>query len=445
MQRDLTKGSVLHNLLLFSVPYLLSCFLQSFYGLADLFITGQFNGAAAISAVSIGSQVTHMLTVVVVGLTMGTTVMIGRAVGSGDKPLAARVIGGTVVLFAAVAAISTAVLLFAADGIITVLSTPAEAVDQTRSYLMICFLGCPFIVAYNVISSIFRGMGDSKSPMYFIAVAGVVNIALGITGDHQNIGECHPVQTAQIGPAEFPVFAFRRFGDEGLFRHHPGHRSAPVQQFPGTDQGFLNAQKVQPGHVLHPVFLEGQDIGTDHSVDAVMAQIRQKPGLVAKGKVGRDSRVRQFKGAQGGEILIVGGNHTDVQLVGVLPAHLPTEILILPHDAFHAVVKALALWRQAGGPARTDKQLTAQLRLQNRNVLAHGRLGNMAQFRRTGKILLLRRTEKIVNLVDVHGRIPFPRRAMPAVSYIITAAPKQVQHERPERAGKQAVKKIKKI
>ncbi len=178
MQRDLTKGSVLHNLLLFSVPYLLSCFLQSFYGLADLFITGQFNGAAAISAVSIGSQVTHMLTVVVVGLTMGTTVMIGRAVGSGDKSLAARAIGGTVVLFAAVAAISTAVLLFAADGIITVLSTPAEAVDQTRSYLMICFLGCPFIVAYNVISSIFRGMGDSQSPMYFIAVAGVVNIAL---------------------------------------------------------------------------------------------------------------------------------------------------------------------------------------------------------------------------------------------------------------------------
>lgn len=178
MQRDLTKGSVLHNLLLFSVPYLLSCFLQSFYGLADLFITGRFNGAAAISAVSIGSQVTHMLTVVVVGLTMGTTVMIGRAVGSGDKSLAARAIGGTVVLFAAVAAISTAVLLFAADGIITVLSTPAEAVDQTRSYLMICFLGCPFIVAYNVISSIFRGMGDSKSPMYFIAVAGVVNIAL---------------------------------------------------------------------------------------------------------------------------------------------------------------------------------------------------------------------------------------------------------------------------
>ena len=180
MQRDLTQGNVLHNLLLFSIPYLLSCFLQTFYGLADLFITGRFNGAAAISAVSIGSQVTHMLTVVVVGLTMGTTVMISRAVGSKDKTLAARVIGGTVLLFTAVAVLGTAVLLFAADGIISVLSTPAEAVDQTRSYLMICFLGCPFITAYNVLSSIFRGLGDSKSPMYFIAVAGVVNILLDV-------------------------------------------------------------------------------------------------------------------------------------------------------------------------------------------------------------------------------------------------------------------------
>ena len=106
MQRDLTRGNVLHNLLLFSIPYLLSCFLQTFYGLADLFITGRFNGAAAISAVSIGSQVTHMLTVVVVGLTMGTTVMISRAVGSKDKTLAARAIGGTVLLFTAAVAIS---------------------------------------------------------------------------------------------------------------------------------------------------------------------------------------------------------------------------------------------------------------------------------------------------------------------------------------------------
>lgn len=180
MQRDLTKGNMLHNLLLFSVPYLLSCFLQTFYGLADLFITGQFNGAASISAVSIGSQVTHMLTVVVVGLTMGTTVMISRAVGSKDKKAAARTIGNTVLLFTAVAVAGTVVLLFAADGIISVLSTPPEAVEQTRSYLMICFLGCPFITAYNVISSIFRGLGDSKSPMYFIAAAGVVNIVLDV-------------------------------------------------------------------------------------------------------------------------------------------------------------------------------------------------------------------------------------------------------------------------
>ena len=100
MERNLTKGSIFKNLILFSLPYLLSCFLQSFYGLADLFITGQFNGADSISAVSIGSQVTHMLTFVITGLSMGTTVTLARAIGSGDKRLMKRTIANTVVLFA---------------------------------------------------------------------------------------------------------------------------------------------------------------------------------------------------------------------------------------------------------------------------------------------------------------------------------------------------------
>lgn len=178
MQKNLTKGSMLGNLLSFSLPYLLSCFLQTFYGLADLFITGQFNGASTISAVSIGSQVTHMLTVVLVGLAMGTTVTISRAVGSEDRRLAAKGIGNTVSLFALVAVCLTVILTASADLIISVISTPAEAAAETKDYLVICFLGVPFITAYNIISSIFRGMGDSKSPMYFIAVAGVINILL---------------------------------------------------------------------------------------------------------------------------------------------------------------------------------------------------------------------------------------------------------------------------
>lgn len=147
MERNLTKGSIFKNLILFSLPYLLSCFLQSFYGLADLFITGQFNGADSISAVSIGSQVTHMLTFVITGLSMGTTVTLARAIGSGDKRLMKRTIANTVVLFAVFSVVTTFILLFSLENILTLLSTPAEAFRQAEDYLKICFLGIPFILS----------------------------------------------------------------------------------------------------------------------------------------------------------------------------------------------------------------------------------------------------------------------------------------------------------
>lgn len=177
-QGNLTQGSVLKNLIRFSLPYLLSCFLQTFYGLADLFITGQFNGADTITAVSVGSQITHMLTVVIVGLAMGTTVTIGRAIGAGKKERAAKAIGNTVALFTVFAVALSVILILCLDGIVAVISTPAESVEQAKSYLLVCFIGVPFITAYNVISSIFRGLGDSKTPMYFVAAAGVANVVL---------------------------------------------------------------------------------------------------------------------------------------------------------------------------------------------------------------------------------------------------------------------------
>lgn len=178
MKRDLTKGSVFKNVILFSIPYLFSYFLQTLYGMADLFIIGQYDGVASTTAVSVGSQIMHMITVMLVGLAMGTTVSIGQAVGADDKKQAAKSIGNTVILFMGVAVIGMALLLVLVHPIVSVMSTPDEAVDGTIRYLTICFIGIPFITAYNIISSIFRGMGDSKSPMYFIAVACAANIAL---------------------------------------------------------------------------------------------------------------------------------------------------------------------------------------------------------------------------------------------------------------------------
>ena len=178
MEKNLTSGSVLKNIVYFSLPYLLSYFLQTLYGMADLFIIGQFEGVASTTAVSIGSQVMHMITVMIVGLAMGSTVTIAQAIGARDKKSASRTIGNTVTLFMAVAVGLMVILLLLVHPIVSVMSTPSEAVAGTVVYLTVCFIGIPCITAYNIISSIFRGIGDSKSPMYFIAIACVVNIGL---------------------------------------------------------------------------------------------------------------------------------------------------------------------------------------------------------------------------------------------------------------------------
>lgn len=191
MQKNLTTGSVWKTVVFFSLPYLLSYFLQTLYGMADLFIIGQFEGVASTTAVSVGSQVMHMLTVMIVGLAMGSTVSIGQAVGAGDALRTRRSIGNTATLFLGLSLVLTALLLLLAEPIARLMSTPEAAVAGTVDYLTICFLGIPFITAYNIISAVFRGLGDSKSPMYFIAAACAVNIGL----DYLFMGVLH------LGPA----------------------------------------------------------------------------------------------------------------------------------------------------------------------------------------------------------------------------------------------------
>lgn len=185
-KNDLTEGSVGRNLILFAMPYLLSSFMQTFYGMADLFVVGLYNGSETTTAVSIGSQVMHMLTVIIIGFAMGTTVWIGQCVGARDEKAAADTVGTSAVFFSVFAVLVTAVLLLCTAPIVRVMLTPGEAVAETRTYLTICFAGVPFITAYNVISGIFRGSGDSRRPMYFVAVACVTNIVL----DFVFIGAC---------------------------------------------------------------------------------------------------------------------------------------------------------------------------------------------------------------------------------------------------------------
>lgn len=151
MKKNLTEGSVLKVIIYFSIPYLLSYFLQTLYGMADLFIIGQFNGVDSITAVSIGSQVMHMLTVMIVGLAMGSTIMIARAIGARNNKHANQAIGNTVTLLMSLSVICAGILIFAVKPIVSVMAIPAEAVSRTNIYLIICFAGIPFILSVLMI------------------------------------------------------------------------------------------------------------------------------------------------------------------------------------------------------------------------------------------------------------------------------------------------------
>ena len=176
--KSFTEGNIVRGMLRFSVPYLITCFLQTFYGMADLFIVGQFNAPASISAVAVGSQLMHMLTVVIAGFAMGSTVLIGRSVGAGNRRGIAGAVSTTFAVFAALAVGLTVLLLLFTNPIIVLLKVPAAAVSESAAYMRICFWGVVFITAYNVVSAVFRGLGDTRRPMYYVAAAGILNIGL---------------------------------------------------------------------------------------------------------------------------------------------------------------------------------------------------------------------------------------------------------------------------
>lgn len=224
-QRDLTSGGILKNIVYFSLPFLLSYFLQTLYGLADLFIIGQYGCVADTTAVSIGGQVMHMLTVIIVSLAMGATVLIGKAVGGKQTEQKNLVIGNTATLFVLLSVVMTVVLLLCVTFLVRLMATPVEAVEGTTRYLLICFAGIPFITAYNIISSIYRGMGDSKSPMYFVAVACVFNIAfdllfIGYLGWGPSGAALGTVLAQAISLVLALVFTIRKQKMEGLNRFH---------------------------------------------------------------------------------------------------------------------------------------------------------------------------------------------------------------------------------
>lgn len=176
---DFTQGSIPKKLALFMLPILGSLVLQAAYGAVDLLVVGRFGSTSGLSAVSTGSQVLNLVTFVVTQLAMGVTVLIARYLGEKKHEFISPVIGGAAVVFALLAAVLFGVLVFLARPISSLMQAPAEALDLTTSYVRICGAGIFFIVAYNMLSALFRGLGDSRSPLIFVLVAcKIVNFAM---------------------------------------------------------------------------------------------------------------------------------------------------------------------------------------------------------------------------------------------------------------------------
>lgn len=175
-----TEGKIFSPLIRFALPVLFALFLQTMYGAIDLLVVGQFGGELAdvyVSAVSTGSQVMQALTVAITGLAMGLTVFVGKEIGAGMKETAGKIIGSGIWLFGVIAVAITVIMVSTAPSLARLMHAPKEALSQTISYIIICSIGAIFIVAYNLVGSIFRGIGDSTMPLITVAIACVLNIA----------------------------------------------------------------------------------------------------------------------------------------------------------------------------------------------------------------------------------------------------------------------------
>ena len=174
--QNFTEGKIFAPLIRFAGPVLLALLLQTMYGAVDLLVVGQFGTSADVSAVSTGSMVMQTVMVVITGLAMGLTVLVGRKIGEGLREDAGNIIGSGIWLFGVLAVVLSVLMVFAAPSMAKLMQAPVEALEKTISYITICSAGAIFIVAYNLVGSIFRGIGDSVMPLVTVAIACVLNI-----------------------------------------------------------------------------------------------------------------------------------------------------------------------------------------------------------------------------------------------------------------------------
>ena len=175
-ENDFTRGKIIGPLLKFMLPVLLAMLLQSMYGAVDLLIVGQFAQSADVSAVSTGAQMMMTVTGLITSFAMGATILLGQRIGEGRGKEGGAVVGSSICLFGAVALVFTGLIPLLAGPLSRVMNAPPEAYGATVSYIRLCGFGSVFIVAYNLLGSIFRGIGDSRTPLLTVCIACVCNI-----------------------------------------------------------------------------------------------------------------------------------------------------------------------------------------------------------------------------------------------------------------------------
>ena len=178
--QNLTKGNIYKTLAVFALPYLMANFIQALYGAVDMMVVGWFNDAAVVAAVSIGTQMMQIVISFVAGLTMGGTIIIAQYYGGGREKDTVETISTMLTLFAIAALLMTLALFLLAAPFLGLLKTPAESFASAMDYVRICACGIFFIFGYNALAAMLRGLGDSKSPLYFIAAACVFNIVFDL-------------------------------------------------------------------------------------------------------------------------------------------------------------------------------------------------------------------------------------------------------------------------
>lgn len=180
MVKDLTKGNVVTLLIKFALPLFLSNALQAIYNIVDMIVVGQFIGGTGMSAVSIGGDILHFLTFVAMGFSSAGQVIIAKNVGAGKLDEVKKTIGTlfTFLLFSSV--FISIVCYIIRVPMLKLLNTPPESFQYTLQYTVTCIIGLVFIYGYNIVSAILRGMGDSKRPFVFVAIAAILNIVLDI-------------------------------------------------------------------------------------------------------------------------------------------------------------------------------------------------------------------------------------------------------------------------